>query len=92
LAHGDRLPTLRDIVLRLHDLLEGRLSREDVSNWAETWIMAGKPVRIEKEVRVLLDKISGADTLDPSVCTPEYLYTEQDIRRWLAEAEQHTQR
>jgi hypothetical protein len=76
------IPTREDVERVLADLAEGRISREQASDWAGQWL----PKRVEsiddRVVRKGLWTLRGADlpTIDR-----DYLHGEEDFRAWLEE-------
>lgn len=65
----------------LVDLIEGRLSREAASDWANPWVIAGVPGIEDPVVWDALIEVCGADLL---VDTNVYLHSVEDFRDWLA--------
>ena len=73
-------PNTDQILEKLKLILEGKVTREEVSAWAERYVMQDEPEDIESIVWEFLVVVSGADLKD----TPEeYLYVEQDIIDWI---------
>lgn len=77
-------PTIEEINRRLHLVLEGKISREDLSDWAEKWQESfdRKSGLRQHDVVVwkCLDTVSGIDLRDSPT---SYLHNEEDILRWI---------
>ncbi len=86
LENGDNMgkPTIKEIVKRLNRVLEGTLTREEVSTWAETWTRSFLDADGLKEsdltIWKYLDVVSGIDLKDSPT---EYLHIEEDIKEWI---------
>ena len=81
------LPSRAETLSRLEALAEGRLSREEASDWAVRWIIAdevpGTDVLIDDwGVWRALGAIAGADMHGGD---RPYLYAEQDFIAWAEE-------
>jgi hypothetical protein len=87
LGHDDKLPTIADMLVRLQAVLQGRLTREELSSWAETWVMAQAPPDMDPKVWSWLDTVSGVDMPDPTSPSRKWVYTDDDIRSWIAQLE-----
>ncbi len=77
-----RPPTRREVEEKLVGLVEGRHSREDVSSWAERWIILPDPGVSDPVAWKALNKLAGADMITTD---RPYLYEEVDFRAWLEE-------
>ncbi|WP_234399716.1 hypothetical protein [Paenibacillus popilliae] len=82
-------PTVEEIVRRLKSVLQGNLSREEVSNWAEYWTRKFRDeFNLNEEDYLMweyLDVVSGIDLKD----TPtEYLHIDEDILDWIKRFEE----
>jgi hypothetical protein len=73
-------PTRAELRKRLHDLLEGRVSREEVAEWAGGWVGADDPRVDDSTVWQALERLSGADM---KTGPEEYLHSEPDFHAWL---------
>lgn len=83
-----RDPTLADVAARLRDLIEGSMSRRDVSLWARPWLIEESRTVSDDTVWRALMWLGGADLKgDPADPEREYLYEEVDFRSWLEEVE-----
>jgi len=86
LGNGDNMekPTIKEIVKRLNMVLEGTLTREEVSTWAEIWTHSFMDADGLKEsdltIWKYLDVVSGIDLKDSPT---EYLHIEEDINEWI---------
>lgn len=79
MANG-KAPTLSKILKKLELVLEGDLTREEVSDWAGKYVL-DEELRIEDEkVSSLLDIVFGIDT---KVSPHEYLHTDIQIMEWI---------
>ncbi|MEK0317247.1 hypothetical protein [Cohnella sp. 56] len=77
-------PTVNDIVSKLTSVLEGKLTREEVSHWAENWskFISNESGLSESDLLLwrYMDTISGVDLKDSPL---EYLHNEEDIQDWI---------
>ncbi|AFQ43924.1 hypothetical protein [Desulfosporosinus meridiei] len=77
-------PTLEDIIEKLELVDEGKLSREEISNWAErtSQFFESEGTLSEKDISIWksLDVVMGIDIKDSP---EEYLHNEIDIRNWI---------
>lgn len=82
-------PTTEEIVKRLKMVLEGSTTREEVSNWAETWtrVFMDETGLSESDLLIwrYLDVVSGIDLKDSPT---EYLHIEEDILEWISRFEE----
>ena len=82
----EAIPSRADVEAKLLDLIEGRLSREEVSSWAEYWLYEdfeeGRDLFDDPVLLDALDALSGADAITTD---RPYLYGESDFRAWLDE-------
>ena len=77
-------PTIEEIIKKLQQVIEGKISREAVSNWAEK---ASQYFEVEDSLNQndisiwkALDVLMGIDLKE----SPEdYLHNEADIRNWI---------
>jgi hypothetical protein len=76
-------PTRDDVARVFRDLIDGRITREEASDWARPWVIAD--VDIDQATLEALEGLYGADA--PTTDRP-YLFGEEDFRAWLAELEQ----
>jgi len=76
-------PNVKVIVGKLKDILSGKLSREDVADWAMKYIEDDEVRIIDFKAWELLKQVGGIDLPE----SPEiYLYTEEDIRKWISDS------
>ncbi|WP_245917248.1 MULTISPECIES: hypothetical protein [Bacillus] len=77
-------PTVEEIIKRLNLVLNGSLTREEVSNWAEYWTRKFMDEQGLSERKLLvwkyLDVVSGIDLKDSPT---SYLHTFEDIMEWI---------
>lgn len=76
-------PDVSAIIVKLRLVLNGDLSREEVSDWASSYVMADSPTIDDEMVWDLLKIVSGIDLLDSPM---SYLYSEKDIIDWIKQA------
>jgi len=88
---GDNMqsPTIEELIMKLQQVLEGGLSREEVSDWAmkasEVYERESSLSQHEISLWKCLDVVGGIDLKDsPS----EYLHNEQDIKGWITKFKQ----
>jgi hypothetical protein len=62
------------------DLLDGRVSREEVASWAGEWVLDSDSVVDDFVVWRALTELAGADL---KVGPLEYLHCESDFHAWL---------
>ncbi|SDS63326.1 hypothetical protein SAMN04489812_2509 [Microlunatus soli] len=65
---------------RLLALLSGRMSREEVADWANPWVTADDPSIEDSVVWEALKELAGADL---KVSPSAYLHGEDDFHAWL---------
>ena len=73
-------PTKEEIINKLKLILEGKLSREEVADWASEYVMQDEPSISDETVWELLQVVSGVDLQNSP---EEYLHVEQDIKDWI---------
>ncbi|WP_196493747.1 DNA-binding protein [Ornithinibacillus caprae] len=76
-------PNMKEVIAKLEKVLSGELNREEVSEWAEFYVMADKPNVDDENVWEMLQTISGIDILDSPTT---YLYNQEDIKQWIEKA------
>ena len=64
-------------------MVNGQLTREEVSDWASFYIMADEPTIEDEHVWDLLILISGVDIRDSAI---SYLHNEEDLKAWIERA------
>ncbi len=88
MGQDKKYPTLAEIKQKLILLIEGKLSRKEVSDWAEDWLAKDWGLNIididNPDVLHFLELLSAADLI--SLDRP-YLYYEEDFKSWLEELE-----
>lgn len=82
LESGEKMkqPTKEEIINKLKMILQGKLTREEVADWASEYVMQDEPNISEETVWELLQIVSGIDLKDSP---NEYLHVEQDIIDWI---------
>lgn len=73
-------PTRAEVRERLLDLLSSRCTREEVADWAASWIREATPDVSDAVVWSALKELSGADLKSGP---DEYLHEESDFHQWL---------
>ncbi|UTR15273.1 hypothetical protein MM221_01350 [Salipaludibacillus sp. LMS25] len=77
-------PTVKEIIHQLRLVLDGSLTREEVSNWAENLSQELEKEQGLKDNDLLvwkyLDIVSGIDLKDSPT---SYLHTEEEIMEWI---------
>jgi hypothetical protein len=73
---------MEDVEKMHSDLLEGRVSRRQASDWAAQWVMANVPYVNDDRVWRALTHLVRADMLQTD---RPYLYGERDFEAWLNE-------
>ena len=79
LANGT---SLVEIIEKLELVLNGLLTREDVSDWAGLYILNDELRISDEKVCKLLNIVFGMDTKDSPT---EYLHTDEEIKGWIEE-------
>lgn len=75
-------PTKEEAINKLSLILQNKLSREEVADWASEYVMHDDPDIHDDIVWDILIIISGVDLKNgPN----EYLHVEQDIKNWINE-------
>ena len=76
-------PSKQEMVSKLQKILNGELTREEVSNWAMLYIDNDKLEIDDLSVWDFLKKIGGIDVIEaPDV----YLYGDEDLNKWISES------
>jgi hypothetical protein len=75
-----RQPTREEIIDKLKMILLGKLTREEVADWASEYVMQDEPNISDETIWKLLKIVSGVDLKDSP---DEYLHVEQDIIDWI---------
>ncbi|ANE48685.1 DNA-binding protein [Paenibacillus swuensis] len=73
-------PTKEEIIYKLNMILQGKLSREEVSDWASEYVMQDEPNIADEIVWDFLQVVSGVDIKDSP---DEYLHVERDLEDWI---------
>ncbi|MEY9979216.1 DNA-binding protein [Lysinibacillus sp. RC79] len=76
-------PTGSEIIKRLKLVLNGEMTREEVSDWASFYVIADNPNIDDENVWKLLILLSGIDILDSATT---YLHNDEDINDWIKQA------
>lgn len=74
------IPTREVLRKRLTDLLTGRLTREEVANWAGEWVRQQAPAVEDFVAWEALRELAGADLRSSPM---DYLHDESDFHAWL---------
>lgn len=82
---GSPSPSREHIRQQLLDLLAGRVSREEVADWASAWVRDPEPSVDDPVVWEALKQLSGADLRETPV---DYLHSESDFHEWLDRVEE----
>lgn len=75
-------PTKEEILSRFKLILQGRISREEVADWASEYVMQDSHDVTDETVWDLLLIACGVDLKDSP---DEYLHDEQNIKGWIKE-------
>lgn len=87
LANGNsaKQPTLESIVFLLEALLRKEKSRQDVANWAISYMVEDEYKMLTKKndyIKQMLEKLSALEIKDS---TAKYIYKENNINEWVQE-------
>lgn len=74
-------PSRSEVVAKFRQLIQESTSREEVATWAQKWVIADNPPKMEKDVWEALQFLTSADLI--STDRP-FLYSTQDFERELA--------
>lgn len=74
-------PSRSEVAEKFRELIQESASREEVATWAQKWVIADKPPRMEKDIWDALQFLMSADLI--SIDRP-YLYSTQDFERELS--------
>jgi len=72
-------PSADEVEQVLNAVVEGRMTREQASDWASPWVI-GDPSIEDKAVRDALDALAGADS---PTTDRQYLFGQADFAAWL---------
>ena len=80
-------PSRDDVLATLDELLDGKIDREQASDWASRWLVedhiAGREVHVTDQAAWrVLTSIAGADTYGGD---RPYLYDNEDFAAWVVE-------
>ncbi|ALA55089.1 hypothetical protein CAY60_019660 [Shouchella clausii] len=75
-----REPTLKEIIDKLELVLQNKLTKEEVADWAAEYVMTYDHLVTDLVVFDFLTVVSGLDTLESP---GEYMYDDEDIRDWI---------
>ncbi|MBU8595019.1 hypothetical protein [Shouchella clausii] len=75
-----REPTKKEIIDKLELVLQNKLTKEEVADWASEYVMTYDPLVTDLVVFDILTVVSGLDTLESP---GEYMYDDDDIRDWI---------
>lgn len=73
-------PSRAEVRRRLHDLLRGHATADEVATWARPWVVTSDPIITELAVWEALTSLSGADI---RVSKSDYLHGDPDFQSWL---------
>ena len=71
-------PSRFEVVAKFQQLIQESTSREEVATWAQKWVIADNPPKIEEDVWEALQFLTGADLI--STDRP-FLYSKEDFER-----------
>lgn len=77
-------PSRKDVRQVFLDTLAERISREDASSWANTWVVEE---RNDVDDPVVWDALTALSGVDLRVNATDYLHSEADIQAWLDRVE-----
>ncbi|MCM3549389.1 hypothetical protein M4D48_12475 [Alkalihalobacillus clausii] len=77
-----REPTKKEIIDKLELVLQNKLTKEEVADWASEYVMTYDHLVTDLVVFDILTVVSGLDTLESP---GEYMYDDDDIRDWIKE-------
>jgi hypothetical protein len=81
------VPSFTEVEAKLVDLIDGRCSRQEASDWARQWVGLIDTLDMDDAMYDALDSLYGADLPD---LDRSYLYSETDFQRWLKELREHS--
>lgn len=71
---------LIECINKIKSVLNGQTTREEVSDWADTYVYADEPEVADDRIWDMLILLSGIDLKD----SPEtYLYSTDDLKDWI---------
>jgi hypothetical protein len=77
-----REPTKKEIIDKLELVLQNKLTKEEVADWASKYVMTYDHLVTDLVVFDILTVVSGLDTPESP---GEYMYDDEDIRDWIKE-------
>ena len=77
-------PTIEEVIAKLKMVFKGKLTREEVADWAWKYVTDDSLVLEDKKLRDLLDCAEGVDI---PVSPGKYLFHEEDIKDWIRQFE-----
>jgi len=86
LVNGN-FPSLEEIIRKLELVLENKLTREEVSDWAGSYIMDDQLNFHDNKIWDLLNLIFGMDIKDSPI---DYLHTNEELENWIKEFKEKT--
>ena len=69
-------PTRAEVVAKFRQVIDGSVSREVASSWAEQWIIMDDPPDMDRDIWEALDFLGGVDMITTD---RPYLYVMEDI-------------
>ncbi|PAD10206.1 hypothetical protein CHH78_02505 [Shouchella clausii] len=73
-------PTKKEIIDKLELVLQNKLTKEEVADWASKYVMTDDHPVNDLTVFRFLKTVSGLDTL---LGPEEYMYDDEDIKDWI---------
>ncbi|AOC56040.1 MULTISPECIES: DNA-binding protein [Bacillus] len=73
-------PEMIDCINKIQKVLNGTMTREEVSDWAEIYVSADDPEVDDEKVWDMLILLSGIDLKD---APNSYFHTEEDLEEWI---------
>ncbi|WP_346243230.1 hypothetical protein MKZ19_11405 [Shouchella clausii] len=73
-------PTKNEIINKLKLVLQNKLTKEEVADWASKYVMTYDHLVTDLAVFKFLIVVSGLDTLESP---GEYMYDDSDIKDWI---------
>ena len=77
-------PNTKQLLEYLNLILDNKISRETVANYADQYILEDIPSIDDKKTWELITILSGIDT---KITETEYLYSNEDIKDWIKKFE-----
>ena len=82
--HRYVIPSKKDLICKINDLIAGEISREEVSTWAKEYILFDNPqIYPEIDDVVVKDALENLSSADLISTDRPYLYEITDFKEWL---------